>query len=131
MTATLHYVVYAAGWTLLSLFLGTLFRNRLWTPDGMRFGIGNRDTPPAPNLLGGRADRAAANTLENFVLFAALALTAHVAGVDNERVALGAAIFFWARVAYTVVYLAGIPVVRTVIWGIGAVGLLMIASAML
>jgi uncharacterized MAPEG superfamily protein len=131
MTTTLMYVVYAAGWTFLSLFLGTLFRNRLWTPDGMRFGIGNRDTPPTPNLLGGRADRAAANTLENFVIFAALALTAHIAGVDNERVALGAAIFFWARVAYTVAYLAGITVVRTIIWAIGGVGLVMIALQML
>jgi uncharacterized MAPEG superfamily protein len=131
MTATLTYVVYAALWTLLSMLLGTFFRNRLWTPDGMKFGIGNRDTPPTPNLLGGRADRAAANTLENFVVFAVLALTVHVAGLDNERVALGAAIFFWARIAYTVVYLAGITVVRTIIWAIGGVGLLMIASAML
>ena len=131
MTATLSYVVYAALWTLLSLLMGSIFRNRLWTPEGMKIGIGNRETPPVPNTLGGRADRAAMNTLENFVLFAALALTAHVAGVDNARVALGAAIFFWARIAYTVVYLAGIPVVRTIIWAIGAVGLLMIASAML
>ena len=131
MTTTLNYVVYAAGWTFLSFFLGTIFRNRLWTPNGMMYGISNRDTPPTPNLLGGRADRAAANTLENFVLFAALALTAHVAGVDNERVALGAAIFFWARVAYTIVYLAGMVPLRTIIWAIGAGGLVMIASAML
>ncbi len=39
--------------------------------------------------------------------FAVLALTTRVAGVDNAQVALGAAIFSWARVAYLLVYLIG------------------------
>lgn len=40
----------------------------------MKFGLSNRDNPPEPTPLGGRAVRAGANTLENFVLFVALAL---------------------------------------------------------
>ena len=130
MTPTLHYVVYAAALTLLSLFMGSFFRNRLWTPSGMMIGIGNRETIPAPTAISGRADRAAMNTLENFVVFAALALTAHVAGVDGEKVAQGAAIFFWARVAYLAVYVMGIPYLRTVIWVVGLVGMFIIAAAM-
>jgi uncharacterized MAPEG superfamily protein len=130
MTPTLYYVVYAAALTLLSLLMGSFFRNRLWTLEGMHIGMGNRDKLLPPTALSGRADRAAANTLENFVLFAALALTAHVGGVDNAQVALGAATFFWARVAYLLVYLIGTAYLRTLIWAVGLVGIGMIAAAM-
>ena len=130
MTPTLYYVVYAAGLTLLSAFLGSFFRNRLWTSEGMKIGMGNRDHVPPPSAIACRADRAAANTLENFVVFAALALTAHVAGVDGDKVALGAAIFFWARVAYLPCYLFGIAYVRSAIWFISLVGEAMIVCAM-
>ena len=85
MTPTLHYVVYSAALTLLALFLGSFFRNRLWTWQGLKVGVGNRDNVPPPTPLSGRADRAAMNTLENFAPFAALALAAHVAGADNAQ----------------------------------------------
>ena len=129
MTPTLHYVVYAAGLTLLSLFMGSFFRNKLWTPHGMKLGMGNREQLPPPTAISGRADRAAMNTLENFVIFAAIALTAHIAGVDGEKVALGAVIFFWARVAYLICYIAGIAYVRSAIWFISLVGEAMIVCA--
>lgn len=131
MTATLYYVVYAAGLTLLSLFMGSFFRNRLWTLAGMKVALGNRDKVPLPSPLAGRADRAAMNTLENFVIFAALALTAHAAGAEGEQVALGAAIFFWARVIYLIVYIAGIPYLRTLVWAAGLGGELLMVAAML
>lgn len=130
MTPTLNYVVCMAGLTLLSLLLGSVFRNRLWTPEGFKIGVGNREAILPPTALSGRADRAAANTLENFVLFAALALTAHAAGVDNAEVAQGAKIFLWARVLYLPVYIVGIPYLRTLIWAVGLVGLIMIAKPM-
>lgn len=130
MTASLHYVVYAAGLTLLSLFVGSFFRNRLWSSEGMKIGMGNRELTLPPSAISGRADRAAMNTLENFVIFAALVLTAHVAGVDGDQVARGAAIFFWARLAYLAVYLLGIAYLRTVIWVISLVGEVLIVAAM-
>lgn len=131
MTVTLEYVVYAAGLTLLSVILGSVFRNRLWTVSGLGVGLGNRDNVPTPTPISGRADRAAMNTLENFVVFAALALTAHVAGVDGERVAQGATLFFWARVVFLTSYLLGIKYVRTAAWVGGIVGDSMIVAAML
>ena len=90
----------------------------------MKVGLSNRDNLPEPTPLGGRAVRAATNTLENFVLFVALALTAHAAGLDNEAM-LGAQIFFWARVVYLPVYWAGITYLRSMIWGVGIAGLAM------
>ena len=57
----------------------------------------------------GRARRAHLNMIENMVLFTALVLVAAVAGKANATTAMGAMIFFWARLAYAVIYLAGCP----------------------
>lgn len=87
---------------------------------------GNRDGMPEITGWGGRAARAHRNMLENLVLFAALVLAAVVAGKTNDTTLLGAQIFLWARVAYAVVYVAGLPWIRTAIWGVSVVGLAMI-----
>jgi len=60
------------------------------------------------------------------VLFAVLVLVAQVAGRANEMTALGAQLFFWGRLAYAVVYLVGIPWVRTGVWAVSLVGLILI-----
>ena len=80
--------------------------------------------------VAGRADRAARNTVDNFVLFAALAIVAHVAGAQSLQVLLGAEVFFWSRLVHLVVYYAGIPILRTVVWGVSIVSLVMMVMAM-
>lgn len=87
---------------------------------------GNREGMPALTGMAGRAIRAHYNMLENLVLFAALVLVAAIAGRANEMTALGAQLFFWARVAYAVIYLIGIPWVRTGVWAVSVVGLVLI-----
>ena len=64
------------------------------------------------------------------ILFVALALTAHAVGAD-EQATLGAQVFFWARLVYLPVYWAGITYVRSLIWGVGTVGLALMVSAIL
>jgi len=66
--------------------------------------------------------------LESLVLFAALVLTAVVAQKTNSTTALGAELFFWARLAHALIYVAGIPWVRTAVWGVSVVGLILIFS---
>jgi uncharacterized MAPEG superfamily protein len=87
--------------------------------------IGNRDDFPVLKGLPGRAHRAHRNMLENLVLFAALALVVAVAGRSNAMTVLGAQLFFWARLAYAVIYLAGIPYARTGAWAVSMVGLVL------
>ena len=134
MTATLTYVVYSAILTWMSYIVGSTIRNKLWTLKGYMIGMGNRDdrdtTAPA-TTLSRRIDRAATNQIESFITFAALALTAHVAGVDNEQVAMGAMIYFWARVGYLLLYYAGVPYVRTLVWFVSVWGQIMIIRAMI
>jgi uncharacterized MAPEG superfamily protein len=87
---------------------------------------GNREHLPAITGWPDRAARAHRNMLESLVLFAALVLTAQVAGKANATTALGAELFFWARLVYTLVFLIGIPWARTAVWAVSIVGLVLI-----
>lgn len=87
---------------------------------------GNREGIEEPTGWAGRAHRAHRNMLENLVLFAALVLVAHVAGKANSMALLGAQIFFWARLAHALIYLAGIPWLRTGAWLVSVVGMALI-----
>ncbi len=87
---------------------------------------GNRDDMPALTGLAGRATRAHRNMLENLPLYAALALIVQISMLGNEMTALGAQLFFWGRLAYAVVYLIGLPWVRTGTWAVSMAGLVLI-----
>ena len=87
---------------------------------------GNRDGMPEIGGWGGRAARAHRNMLENLVLFAILVLAVVIAGKTNSATLMGAQIFLGARIVYALVYIAGIPWLRTAVWGISVVGLAMI-----
>jgi uncharacterized MAPEG superfamily protein len=89
---------------------------------------GNREPEPKPIGWAGRAIRAHRNMLESLVLFAVLVLVAVVTQRTNSVTAWGAQLFFWARLIYAAVYVAGIPWVRTAVWGVSVIGLLMIFS---
>lgn len=89
---------------------------------------GNRDSMPALTGWASRATRAHLNMLESLVVFAILVLVAHATGRLNETTALGANLFFWARLAYAVIYVLGIPWLRTLIWTVSFIGLLVILS---
>lgn len=131
MDRTLTLVIYMAVVTWLTLLAASLIRARAWTLEGTLLAFGNRDKLPEPTALAGRAERTARNTAENFVLFAAIALVAHAAGAANPKVAMGAEIFFWARLVYIPVYYAGIVYLRTAVWLASIVGLGMMIGAVL
>jgi uncharacterized MAPEG superfamily protein len=79
---------------------------------------------PAPRPVppwGKRADRAYINAVESFAPFAALVIAVHLAGKADAMTAFWAMAYFWLRLAHAVVYLLGIPYVRTVIFTLGYV----------
>jgi len=87
---------------------------------------GNREGLAPCTGWAGRAARAHHNMLESLVLFTALVLLAVIAGKTNSTTLLGAQLFFWARLVYAVIYLAGIPWLRTVVWFVSVIGLALI-----
>ena len=123
MTPELMYLVWSAALTFVLVLIavsGATLEVGLPTLAGNREGL--------PNMTGwaGRARRAHFNMLESLILFAVLVLVAQLAGVHNAATLLGAQLFFWGRLAHAVVYIAGIPWLRTAAWGVSVVGLVMI-----
>jgi uncharacterized MAPEG superfamily protein len=99
---------------------------------GYRWTAGPRDGE-APPLRGvaGRLERALGNFLETFPLFAAVVLAARVTGTHDALTVLGAQLYFWARVAYVPLYVAGVPVVRSLVWNAATIGILLFVAALL
>lgn len=93
---------------------------------GLPMLAGNREAVPAFGGWVGRAQRAHRNMLESLVLFAALVLIAVVTNKTNSATLLGAQLFFWARLVYAFVYIAGIPWLRTAVWFVSVIGLILI-----
>jgi uncharacterized MAPEG superfamily protein len=81
-----------------------------------------RDPTPRPvPLWGRRADRAYMNAVETFAPFAALVIIAQLTGKANAMTAWYAQAFFWLRMTHAVVYLFGIPYIRTLVFTLGYV----------
>ena len=126
MTPDVRLLAYAAVLCWVMIMTAAMLKTR-----GIVNAGGNRDDLPEPSALAGRADRAAKNMLENLVLFTALLAAAKLGNGDQDRIVLGARIFFWARVAYCPLYLAGLKHVRTIGWAVGIAGMGLIFSAIL
>ncbi|OQW55455.1 MAG: hypothetical protein A4S17_06250 [Proteobacteria bacterium HN_bin10] len=82
----------------------------------------NRDNLPPPNTFSARAKRNVDNMRENLWLFAPGILIAAIVDLSNQWTILGAQIFFFARVAHSIAYLAGWPFIRPLFWFAGVIG---------
>ena len=93
---------------------------------GLMWNAGPRDGEPKPLTgVAARMDRALRNFLETFPFFAVAVLAVAMTGRTSGDTAMGAQLYFWARVAYVPLYAAGIPFLRTVAWAASLVGLVM------
>ena len=129
MTTELGMLVLTA---LLSILLAFPPLIAVITTQGFVYGLGNRELGgEALPEWGKRAERAHLNLLANLPAFAALVLVAGLAGVSNEVTEIGAQQFFWARVAHALIYIAGIPYIRAIAFGVSLGGLFAIAGELL
>ena len=94
---------------------------------GRAYNIGSRDAPPPPvSVITARLQRAFGNFRETFVYFAVAVLVVTLLNKTNATTALGAQLYFWARLVYVAVYAAGLAGVRTAIWTASFIGLVMV-----
>lgn len=98
---------------------------------GKNWNMGARDEALPPlNPVAGRLVRAQANYQETFPVVAALLLAITVAGKASDVTAIAAWAWLAARVIYLPLYWAGVPKVRTLVWGVGLIALVVLLGAL-
>lgn len=91
---------------------------------------GPRDEAKPVGVVAARLDRALRNFLETFPLFAAALLACAAAGkLGGTTTVYGAWLYVVARTLYVPVYAAGIPHLRTLVWLVSIVGIVMVIVA--
>lgn len=88
--------------------------------------LGARDTMPPNNAAVGRAKRATQNMLESMIMFVPLILIAHATDRFNDMTELGAGLFLGARILYAPCYWFGVPVLRSLAWFAGVIGIVIV-----
>jgi len=128
MSIELQMLLWSVVLAFVQMLVGVMGAN---AQVGLPALAGNREALPQITGWAGRAQRAHRNMLENLPLFIALVLIAQLANRTSGTTALGAELFFWARLAHAVIYVAGIPWLRTLAWAVSAVGLILIFQQLL
>jgi uncharacterized MAPEG superfamily protein len=110
---------------VLASHTASLQRGYVWTAS-------SRDKA-VPTLTGvaGRLARALQNFGETFPLFAAGVLIAHVAATHSWLTEWGVQLYFWARVAYLALYAAAVFLLRSLVWNVAALGILLVLLSLI
>lgn len=96
----------------------------------LKWAAGPRDTPMPISGVAARLERAFWNFMETFPFFAAAILAAVLAGKTGTLTLWGGALYVVARALYAPLYATGIPRVRTLVWFVAMVGLVMVIWAL-
>ena len=93
---------------------------------GLPYAASPQDEQRQPDsLIIKRINRALHNFLQTYPAFVALALTLAVTQAGTATTALGAALWFWSRIVYVIIYAAGVSWARTAVWALSIVGLVL------
>jgi uncharacterized MAPEG superfamily protein len=109
---------------VISSHAGSLQRGYRWTAS-------SRDAEvPALTGVAGRLERALRNFLETFPVFVAAVLLVHVLGREGALSGWGAGLYFSARLLYLPLYAAGVPLLRSLVWNVAFVGIVLLLLAL-
>jgi uncharacterized MAPEG superfamily protein len=71
------------------------------------------------------------NFLVSYPAFISLVVIIALTNSSSDLTALGAAIWFWARIAHIPAHVSGLPVIRTLVWAISIAGLVMMLHSLI
>jgi uncharacterized MAPEG superfamily protein len=129
MPVELKILALGAVLLFIHIFVATRFKTAQY---GRAWNVSARDEAlPQANAVTGRLIRAQANFEETFPIAIVALLGVVVAHKTSATTALGGWIWLGARAVYLPLYWAGIPVVRTVVWTVGLIGLIMVIKPLL
>lgn len=123
MTPDLRMLLWVLVLTFVEVIVAVLLAQ---AQVGLGMLAGNREGLPPLVGFAGRAERAHRNMLQSLPLFIGLVLIAQLANKTNGATLTGCELFFWARLAHFVLYVIGIPWLRTMAWAVSIIGLIVI-----
>jgi uncharacterized MAPEG superfamily protein len=121
--------IWVLGWSVVLLIAHILVQALSLDLSGdfsIKYLLSSRDDGRAPkSIVSGRLIRSLNNMLETYPAFIALALALAVTGKTGELGAVGAVMWIVAPLVYALLYVAGIPVLRTLVWFVSIAGLVL------
>jgi len=124
MPVEIKIAAFGAVLLFIHIFVAIRFKTAQY---GRSWNVGARDEAlPQANAMTGRTMRAQANFQETLPIAIVALLGVVLANKTSATTALGGWIWLGARVVYLPLYMAGIRVVRTVVWTVSMIGLAMV-----
>jgi uncharacterized MAPEG superfamily protein len=129
MTTELTILAWTLVLALAQILLPAMFRTG---ETGVDYNASARDHegPPVGKVTG-RLRRAQRNLFETLPVFAVAIVVAHIAGRNGALTWWGAMFYFWARILYLPLYASGIPYIRSLVWLVSLLGIILILVAIL
>jgi len=98
---------------------------------GLKWNVGARDEPPPPvSAVAGRLERASRNFMETFPFFTVAVILLALAGRHNWATVWGSEIYLGARLVYLPLYGFGVPGLRTLVWLIALLAIILLLVAL-
>ncbi|HEY2071046.1 MAG TPA: MAPEG family protein [Rhizomicrobium sp.] len=130
MSTELSMLVLAVVLGMLQLLVAARMGN---SQRGLKWNVGPRDEAAAKPVskVAGRLERASRNFLETFPFFATVVIVAALIGRHNWATVWGSEVYLAGRLIYVPLYGFGVPGLRTIVWIIATLGILLIAAALI
>ena len=114
-------------WSAALAFAYVLVQSTAYRLDyGIKYAGSQRDNERPPNKWAARGNRALRNFLETYGIFIVLAVATELSGRSDGLTQWGTQIWFWARWVYIPAYFIDVPFVRSGIWTVSMIGLLLL-----
>ncbi|GHD18381.1 MAPEG family protein [Tianweitania populi] len=132
MDTSLPTELLVLGWSVVLLLVYIFAHSQSATRDnGLGYNASARDEQKPVSKLTGRLERAKWNFLETYPAFVALALGLVISGQASQWGEIGAILWFVARIIYLPLYAFGVPCVRSLVWAVSLIGLLIMLGSFL
>jgi uncharacterized MAPEG superfamily protein len=124
--------IWVLGWSAVLLIVQVVAQATTASDLGPAYLFSPRDEPrESKSVVARRLYRALKNLLETYPAFIAIVVALVVANKTGGLAATGAWLWLAARVVYVLIYAAGVPVVRTLVWLVSIVGLVLMLIRLL
>ena len=129
MTTELTVLALGAILLLVHVLLAGHYKTKQY---GAQWNMGARDEDLPPlNDIAGRLDRARGNFIETYPVAIVALLGVTVAGLSSDLTGIAAWTWLVGRVVSLPLYWAGVPKVRTLVWAVSTLSLLVVLGALL